>query len=467
VQNFTCNPAGFNKKVLEDIMETRLKFRNKLAYGAGDFGSNFCWTFVASFALIYFTDTVGLSAATIGTLLMISKILDGFTDVLMGGLIDKTKSKMGKARPWLFWSAFPLAITMVLLFNVPASFSGTAKNIYVFIVYTLLGAFFYTASNISYNTLISLATDNPKERVSMGSIRFIFAVVGAFVITGGTMVFVNMLGGGQRGWTGITIIYAFLFAIFIMITVFGVKEMKTGESGKDKKSQIKADAVGFGKSLLYLVKNKYFLVMLGLSIIFYTSSGIGQTIGIYYVNYILGDPALMGLIGLAGVIPMLVVLPMTPGLTAKFGMQKTCFFASLISIVGSVILVFSGNRLSLLMAGLVIRSIGSAPFTGVMYALIAEIVEYGSLKFGIRTDGTIYSCSSVGIKVGSGLGIAITGWLLTAGGYNGVAATQSQGALAIIQNIYLIAPLITAVLMSVLLAGLRVEKANKSLKAAN
>jgi GPH family glycoside/pentoside/hexuronide:cation symporter len=115
-------------------MENRLTFPRKLAYGAGDFGSNYCWTFISAFALIYFTNTVGLAAALIGTLMMIAKILDGFTDVIMGNLIDRTRSKMGKARPWLFWSSFPLAIALVLLFSVPAGFSGAAKNIYIFVV---------------------------------------------------------------------------------------------------------------------------------------------------------------------------------------------------------------------------------------------------------------------------------------------------------------------------------------------
>jgi len=451
-------------------MENKLKFRNKLAYGVGDFGSNFCWTFITTFALIYFTDTVGLSAATIGLLIMVSRFLDGFTDVIMGGLIDKTRSKMGKARPWLFWSAFPLVVFLVLIFTVPSSFSDFGKYIYIFIIYTLLCAVFYTASNISYNSLISLAADDPKDRVSMGSIRFICAVIGALVITSVTMVFVNAQGGGQRGWTIVSLIYSFIFLIFTIITVVGVKELKKNiavETDKESNTQKPDKAISFGKSLWYLGKNKYFFIILGLFIVYYISSGIGQSVGIYYVSYILGDPALMGLIGLAGIIPMIIVLPMTPKLTARFGMQKTCLIASLISVAGSILLLFSGNNMPLLLAGLVIRALGTAPFTGAMYALIAEISEYATLKFNIHTEGTIYSCSSVGIKVGSGLGVAITGWLLTAGGYIGGAEVQSHSALAMIQNIYLVSPLITALLMVFLLALLRVEAANKALKSAS
>ena len=162
-------------------MERRLKFRQKLAYGLGDFGGNFCFSFITSFALIYFTDVVGANAAVIGTLLMLAKCFDGITDVIMGNLMDHTHSKMGKARPWLFWSTFPLAIALIMLFNVPSTLSSNAKYIYIFIFYTLICAFFYTASNISYNALTSLATDNAEERVSMGSIRFICTAVAGYL----------------------------------------------------------------------------------------------------------------------------------------------------------------------------------------------------------------------------------------------------------------------------------------------
>jgi GPH family glycoside/pentoside/hexuronide:cation symporter len=421
--------------------------------------------FISSFALIYFTDTVGVSAASVGILIMVSKFFDGFTDVLMGGLIDRTKSKMGKARPWLFLSAFPLAIALVLTFMVPSGFSTSGKNVYIFVIYTLLCAVFYTASNISYNSLISLAADDQRDRVSMGSIRFIFAVVGTMVVTGGTMVLVNALGGDQRGWTIVAVAYAAIFLIFTLITVFGVREKEAPKNGEIPETGKSAGSVSFGKSLLYLCKNKYFIIMLFLFIINYISSGIGGAVGVYYVNYVWGDPALMALTGIAGVIPMIVVLPVTPKLTTRFGMRKTCFATSLIAVAGSVVLLFSGDRLPLVIAGMVIRSIGIAPFTGAMYALIAEIAEYAVLKFKVHIEGTIYSCSSVGIKVGSGLGIAITGWILTAGGYDGATQVQSGSALTAIRGLFLVPPLVTAALISFLLALLRVEKANELLRS--
>jgi GPH family glycoside/pentoside/hexuronide:cation symporter len=447
-------------------MEKRLSFPRKLAYGAGDFGSNYCWTFISAFALIYFTNTVGLGAAVIGTLMMIAKILDGFTDVIMGTLIDHTRSKMGKARPWLFWSSFPLAIALVLLFSVPAGFSGTAKNIYILVFYTLISAFFYTASNISYNALVSLATDNPKERVTMGSIRFIFAVAAGLVLSSTTMALVDALGPGQKGWTTVAVIYGIVFVAFQMITVFGIPEMRqaAGRQAQKEEKERKDEILPFGRSLVLLVKNKYFLIMLGIYLVIYIGGGVSGAVGIYYTTYKLGNPGLLGLLSMAGMIPMLAMLALTPKLTSKWGMRKTCLIGAVVSMGGAIIIILSNGVLPVLIAGMVISSIGGAPLTGSMYALVAEIAEYAFLKFKVRMDGMIYSCCSVGIKVGSGLGVAIAGWLLAAGGFDGLAEIQPQSAVSMINGMYIAVPLIAALLRMLLLSLLKVEKANQTLK---
>jgi GPH family glycoside/pentoside/hexuronide:cation symporter len=355
-------------------------------------------------------------------------------------------------------------VMLPLLFSVPVGLSETGKTAYIFIIYTLLGAVCYTASNISYNAMTSLITDNPKDRVAMGSVRFLFAVVAALVLSSTTIALVNAFGGGQRGWTFVSVVYALVYGLFTMITVFGVREMKTSvpEQQKVKES---ANSLSFAKSLILLCKNKYFLIMLGLYLASYTSSGLGGAIGVYYVQYVLNNPALLGLLSLAGIIPMMIALPLTPKLTSKLGMQKTCFAGSLVSIAGSLIVMFSNNNIPVLLAGLVIRGFGNAPFTATMLALVAETAEYAALKFKVRMEGVIYSCSSVGIKVGSGLGVAIAGWLLTAGHYDGAANVQPQSAITMIQVLYLAVPLIFTAIMAILFWLLKVEKTNAALKA--
>ena len=160
-----------------DSMEEKkyLKWYNKVGYGSGDIAGNVVYAFLTSFVMIYLTDSVGLAAGIVGTLIAVSKLFDGFTDIFFGSMIDKTHSKMGKAKPWMLYGYIGCAITLVCCFAVPTSWGNTAQYAWFFIAYTLLNGVFYTANNIAYSALTSLITKNSKERVQMGSYRFIFA----------------------------------------------------------------------------------------------------------------------------------------------------------------------------------------------------------------------------------------------------------------------------------------------------
>jgi len=444
-------------------MEHRLGVGGKIAYGIGDLGSNFAWTFVSSFALIYYTNVVGIGAAAVGTLILLARILDGFTDILIGNLIDKTRTKMGKARPWLFWSAFPLVVSLILIFNVPAGLFGMGKLVYIFITYTLMSAFFYTASNISYNALVALITDVPKDRVVMGSLRFIFVAVAGIVIATLTMKLVDIFGTGQKGWMMVSLLYGALFLLFTMITVFGVREIDVDGKGSDNEAAVK-NTVSLGSSILMLLKNRFFIILLFIYIANYIYAGISAGIGIYYASYVLGDPALLGVLSIATMLPMIIGLVVSPKLTGKFGMQNACIYGMIVSIIGGIIMVLSGNNLPVLLAGLSIRWLGSTPLTASMYALVAESSEYSKIKFGKKIDGMIFSCTSVGIKVGTGLGTAAIGWLLALGRYNGMVEIQPDSAITMISWIYRLAPLLTSAVLIALLMFLNVEKENARLR---
>ena len=146
-----------------------LKLYNKVGYGGGDFAANMVYGLISSFVMIYLTNTIGMDAGIIGTLILVSKLLDGVTDILFGSLIDRTHSKFGKARPWMFWSYFGNAIALIALFAIPMNLSSKLQYAYFFIAYTLLNAIFYTANNIAYSALTSLITKNSQERVQMGT----------------------------------------------------------------------------------------------------------------------------------------------------------------------------------------------------------------------------------------------------------------------------------------------------------
>ena len=202
-----------------------LKWYNKIGYGSGDIAGNVVYAFLSTFVMNYLTNTVGLNAGNVGTLIAVSKLFDGVTDIFFGTMIDKTKSKMGKARPWMFYGYFGCAVTLVAIFAIPTDMGENAQYIWFFLAYTLLNAVFYTANNIAYSALTALVTKNSKERVEMGSYRFIFAFSTSLIIQSVTLAFVEKLGGGAEGWRAVAIIYAIIGLVINTISVFSVEEL--------------------------------------------------------------------------------------------------------------------------------------------------------------------------------------------------------------------------------------------------
>lgn len=206
-----------------------LKWYNKIGYGSGDIAGNVVYAFLTSFVMVYLTDTIGLASGIVGTLIAVSKLLDGFTDIFFGSMIDKTHSKMGKARPWMLYGYIGCAITLVACFAVPTSLGRTAQYAWFFISYTLLNGVFYTANNIAYSALTSLVTKNSKERVQMGSCRFIFAFSTSILIQAVTVGFVAKCGGDAAAWRMVAIIYAVIGLVVNTISTLSVKELPKEE----------------------------------------------------------------------------------------------------------------------------------------------------------------------------------------------------------------------------------------------
>lgn len=159
-----------------------LKWYHKIGYGSGDVAGNVVYAFLTAFIMFYLTDMIGLDMGIVGTLMAVSKIFDGVSDFFFGNLIDRTKTKMGKARPWMLFGYIGCAICLIACFSIPETWGVTAQYIFFFISYTLLNAVFFTANNIAYASLTALITKNKNERVQLGSVRFIFAFATSLAI---------------------------------------------------------------------------------------------------------------------------------------------------------------------------------------------------------------------------------------------------------------------------------------------
>lgn len=454
-----------------------LKWYNKVGYGSGDIAGNVVYAFLSSFVMIYLTNTVGLNPGIVGTLIAASKFFDGVTDIFFGAMIDKTKSRMGKARPWMLYAYIGCAVTLVAIFAVPLDMGKTSQYIWFFIAYTLLNAVFYTANNIAYSALTALVTKNSKERVQMGSYRFIFAFATSLLIQSITVGAVAAFGGGAFGWRTIAIIYAVIGLLVNTISVLSVKELSQEElswsdrmegsvMGEESAKAAEEEKYGLIEAVKLLAANKYYLMICGIYILqqIYTAM---INMGIYYMTYVLKNENLYGVFSWAVNIPLIIALLATPALVSKWnGMYKLNLRGYMLSTAGRAMVIVAGYLgsvpLMLLFTG--IAALGQGPWQGDMNAVIAACSEYTYLTKNKRVDGTMYSCTSLGIKLGGGLGTAVAGWLLAASGFEGTAAVQPDSCIRMLYFIYLWIPMLINLIMTFILSRMNVEAANKKLK---
>ena len=417
----------------------------KLAYGCGDLASNLVLVLTGTFITFFYTDALGLNVAIVGTLILISRIFDGITDVIMGYIMDKTKSKYGKARPWMLWLAIPFGISTILLFTVP-NLGDTGKYIYIFITYNLNTTFIYTAINIPYGALNSLMTRDQDQRANINIYRMAMANIGGLAINAFTMPLINNVGGSthQSSWIIVSCIYGAMASLLFLLCFFKTKERVDLVTPEDRK-------ISFGKTLKILFKNKYWLIICGVWVVSVLGMSMAGTVGVYYAKYILHNENLAGYFyvvesGVAIVLMITVIMP----LIKKFGKRNVAFVGSIITLIGQLLMLTNPASVKWLMGCCVIRGFGTATLSGTIFAMIADTIEYGEWKTGIRVEGMLYSATTFGAKVGGGVGMAVASGILGSAGYDGTLAVQNPATINAISNLYLKAPIIFLVLVPIL-----------------
>ncbi|WP_018922659.1 MFS transporter [Salsuginibacillus kocurii] len=419
--------------------------REMWAYGVGSFGIFAVWSLMSSFLTYYYTDVVGITAGAVGTLMLLARLFDGVTDLGMGSVVDKTKSKYGKARPWLLWLTIPLGIATVLLFSVP-DIGATGAIIYAYVSYIGF-VLIYTAVSIPYKTLLGVMTQHQHSR----SISNIYAAV--FILSGNLLVvaFTQPLAAAI-GWSALAFIYGLLIVITLYITFFKVKERAATAAHKTEIEKVPVK-IGFQA----LVKNKFWLIITLYCATFYTTIGLTQGAAMYYAQYIIGNVDYFPLIGIASALPMLIGVFFIKPFVRRWGKRNVAMTGALIFIIGQCIKLADPYSLLLFLSGHVLVGIGLMPAIALTFAMINDTIEYGEWKTGVRTEGLVNSGTSVGIKVGTGIGLALIGWLLGFGGYVGGSPEQSTLALQMILALNLYIPLALGLVKMILLYLFKVD----------
>lgn len=425
----------------------KLGLKDYVSFGIGDMAINFTFASLGMYVVYFYTDVVGVAAGVIGTLMLFSRSFDGVIDVVVGSLVDRTTSRWGKTRPWLLFGCVPLALLTTLLFAVPQA-SDTLKIVYIFISYNLLMIAFSCIA-IPYGTLNSLVTQDQTQRERFNLARMFLAQIGVLIVTNLTAPMVDSFGGTQSAWVWTYLILS-LIGMVLLLVVFKTQRERVAQPTKVK--------VPLSVSLRALAQNKYWFLAFGFFVIWSVMYALTQGSLVYYAKYVLGNSGYVGVLSLAYLVPAMAMLIACGKLYEKYGKTLIIILASIVSIIGYALPLLMPESYGFIIFTQIVKGIGYGPMLGAVWALFPDTIEYGYYKTGVRNEGLLYSGGSLGQKIGVGVGTALVGWILAAGGYDGKAVTQSADALSSIYQIYIWIPIALLIVGIVILFFYDIDK---------
>lgn len=434
------------QKIYDPGFAEQIGWRDKICYGIGGFGYNVFYIIISTFITYFYTNVAGIPIASVGTIFLISRIFDGWTDFIMGILINRTKSKYGKARPWLLWMSIPFAFSTVLMFMVPHT-SMTLKLVFVFITYNLNSSIFGTAAFLPFNTLNSLMTRDQGQRTSLSNIRQIFCCACQLILTAITMPICTHFGNTQAVWIIVIGIYSVLIAVGGLVCFWGTRERAV--RSEVQQTAKKGSAAKEFKSVL---QNKfwYLAFMIWVFQTFYTMTN--NTAVAYYAQYELKNVNLSASLLTIENTALVIGIFVCPVLLRFLDKRKLAMAGTAMAIVGQVLVLISPTNIIMLNVAAVIRGLGISPCSATVFAMISDTVEYGQWKTHVRSEGIIFSAATVGMKIVSGVGTWVIARIYSAAGFDGTLDVQSASAMGAIRNVYCFGVIIILALLFACLA---------------
>lgn len=420
----------------KNIISTREKF----CYGIADFADTAVFTALSSYIVIFWTDVVGIAAATTGTIILISKIWDGINDPLMGHVVDKTNSKYGKARPYFKWMPIPFAITAILVFTAP-DLSATGAVIYALVTYILVTSL-YTTLNIPFGVLGAKMTDDQVERSRLNVWRNAFGQVGGIVASSLMLPVAYLLGHGNYKIGAPLAMACFLVVALIIyrITFLNCKE----RVGSEKTSEKEQKSTPLLPGIKVLLKNRAWKISFLTQGVAWIGAGASNSAMAFYAIYVLDKPALIPVfLTISPLFNLLGMLLFTSKFTIMFGKVKTMLMCSVAAGTLLLILFFiPSTSIGIILIIFAIAQFCAGPNKSIIFAMFADSIEYGEYKTGVRLEGLTYAGGTMGCKIGAGLAGAIVGFVLSATGYV-PDAVQTPNVILGIKSLVFILPAIS------------------------
>ena len=431
-------------------------WRQRIGFGISDYACNLAYLMVNTYLLIYYTDVAGISAAAAGFMFLITKFFDAFTDYMVGTLIDKTNTRMGRNRPWMLAGAPVLAIGMILLFTAP-DFGTTGKLAWAYFTYMLF-SFGYTLVNIPMASILPTLSADPIERTNIATSRSIFSSLGSLTSASMALFLIAKLGGDNvvKGYFRTNLVFGVIVVIILLICVASIREVNPAPQVVKKTSVF--------HDFKCLMQNKPYLLMAGDTyFLFVGYLGMFAAIA-YYFKYIVGNEMqTSAAISIMTIAPILTML-LSPVANKRFGKKDITQFGTLVGILGFILVGISGGNTSVIYAGILLAGLGNGFRTTMYYSMLADVVDYGEWKFKKNLAGTQAAVSGFVNKVASASASAIVAWLLSSGGYDGTAAVQSPAAQTSIIAAFVGLPILCNAACMILLHFYKLDKGYGTIK---
>lgn len=395
-----------------------ISIKEKIGYGLGDTASNIVFQVVINFMMIFYTDVFGISAAAVGTLMLMVRLFDAVTDPIMGGIADRTHTRWGRYRPYLLYTCIPYAVLAVLAFTTP-DLGANGKLVWAYVTYAVLMTI-YTAINIPYSALGGVLTENVKDRTSIQSFRFAMAMAGGAIVTASFMPLVDFFSGadGNRevGYQYAMGVLSILAVVCFLLCFFSTKE-RVKPPVNERKTNLFQD-------LWSLRGNRPFMLVVGAAFFLLILTAMRSAAAPYYLTYVLEREDLTSFFLTSGMVAALV-----GALFTNFISQRVCkvvLFRTgcvLIALTHAALFVIPGEFVWIAYGAFVAANFCQMIVVPVNFSMVADTADYGALKTGKTIMGMSFSAHLLVIKLGLAVGGALTGWLLA---YYGYVANQSQ-----------------------------------------
>ncbi|MGN1022184.1 MAG: MFS transporter [Lachnospiraceae bacterium] len=445
-------------------MKTAKRERKKPPVG---FGKLFAWgsrsastgiaTMILGYLTIYATNTMQMSPVLVGTLLLVSKLLDGVTDLFAGYIVDRTNTRWGKGRPYE-WCVVGMWISTWLLFSTPASFSVVMKSVWILCMYGLANSVFYTFLNANGTVYMVRAFDNQEAYVALSTYGGLIPIIFVFAFN---VVFPTLMGSiatSPAGWSRLVLLFAVPLTVLGMMRFFVVRETHDVDVERKEEKLVLRDVFQM------LKKDPYIFIIAIINLVFNLITNMG--VGVYYFTDIVGNVGLMGVTALAQVVtlPMMFILP---AILKKTSVIRVMQGGVLVLIAGYIVNFFAGSNMMLLMLGSILTGGGSVPLSMLVGLLIIDCADYNEYVGMKRLEGSLSALNGFATKVGSGLGSAVMGILIGIAGYDGSLAVQPASAVSMIRLLYSLIPAVMYVGVLILLHFFKLEKQMPMVRKAN